>query len=86
MKLLAAFTIAVLVSNAILLLLYGVTLVKMYRGTNYKLFIILIILLIIASITRVLNLISADELYKVVNQDENIMPWGTVNSFAFAIS
>ena len=86
MKLIAAFTIAVVVSNAILLLLYVVTLVKMYMGTKFKLFILLIILLIISSITRVLNVTSSDEVNRHYLHDKNYMPWGTVNSFSYAIS
>lgn len=68
--------------NAVLLTMYAIVLVLMCKGTRYKLFMTIIILLMIAATLSILNSVSIVEYEKVVSQDGDIMPWGSMIAFA----
>jgi len=85
MKFLEVFAIGVIVTNVILYGLYGFSLFKMCKGTNYKLFKTLIVLLIVACIFRVLNLISGIKTDTEAAKNEDFMPWGTVNAISYPL-
>ena len=62
--------------------MYVIVLVLMCKGTRYKLFMAIIILLMMAATFSILNSVAIEEFDKVVSQDGDFMPWGSVIAFA----
>ena len=84
MKLQNTFSICTIACNTVLLGMYTFVLVRMCKETKFRLFMIIITLLIISCFARVLNLISADHVDRIYHQGGDFVPWGTVNSIAYA--
>ena len=79
-------TIFAIVGNTVLFVLYAFVLLRMHRGTKFKLFMTIIILLMCCTAFAILNWISADEVNRVYYHGANIVPWGTVNAIAYGVN
>jgi len=78
------FSIVNMIGNSILLVLYGVTLARMQKGTKYEFFMTLIILLMCASLFGIVNEVALYELVKLGIDSENTV-WMAVSAVSLTI-
>lgn len=74
----------IIAGNAILIGMYGVTLARMQKGSKYKLFITIIILLIVACVSSIVNSFSNSVLIRkdVNSETSGILFWATIQALA----